>query len=179
MKKTILTLVSMLAVVSAFAQGTVNFNNLVGPSGNRLVDARFIDTTGAGLGAGWTAELVLVSGGSVTQLATSAFRTSSAAAQGYILPAATGTTVTVPNVAGGTSATLQMRAYNGASYASSSLTGASPEFQVILGNAGTPPSPAADLTGLGLTPITIVPEPSTIALAVIGMAGLFFARRRK
>lgn len=56
-------------------------------------------------------------------------------------------------------------------------------FEVSLGGGGTPPAPPAALpssfAGLNITAGTpAVPEPSTIALAVLGGAALMFRRRK-
>ena len=54
-------------------------------------------------------------------------------------------------------------------------------FSVTLGGAGTPPSPAAALpngVALDISGTPAVPEPSTIALAVLGGAALMFRRRK-
>lgn len=49
-----------------------------------------------------------------------------------------------------------------------------PSWTVMVG--GTPPAGVVQVPGFELVP---VPEPSTIALGVLGLAGLFFVRRRK
>jgi len=50
-----------------------------------------------------------------------------------------------------------------------------------LGGSGSPPLPSPDLAGLGITSfsLTTVPEPSTIALGVIGASAFLMRLRRK
>ena len=48
---------------------------------------------------------------------------------------------------------------------------------IATGGAGTPPSAPAGLAGLQPWAVT-VPEPSTIALGVLGVAGLLLRRRK-
>ncbi len=52
---------------------------------------------------------------------------------------------------------------------------------ITLGGAGSPPATAASLTGFtgGTLYFANVPEPSGIALAALGLGGLFFVSRRK
>ena len=51
-------------------------------------------------------------------------------------------------------------------------------FEVSLGGAGSPPAPPAALPSGVALDITAIPEPSTIALAVLGGAALLFRRRK-
>jgi hypothetical protein len=170
MKKLIITLAALMVTVAAYGQGAVTFNNRV----TGVVDARVLNVDGTGLGAGWTAQLWGGPGGTavdklVALTPTTTFRTSSAAAQGYV----NAVDVTVPGVAAGAQATLVMRAFNGADFASSAIKGTSLPVTIALGGGTLPP---ANLSGLqGFT----VPEPSTIALGVLGAAALLFIRRRK
>src|SRR5262250_2748506 len=104
MKKLILTVAAVMVSVAAFAQGQVTFNNRV----SGVVDARVTfdggPNAGQGVGAGYTAQLFGgPEGGALTALTpTTTFRTSSAAAQGYV----NGVDVTVPGVAAGAKASL-------------------------------------------------------------------------
>jgi hypothetical protein len=182
MKKLLVTLAAVLVSASAFAQGTVIFNNR--PSTG---DAKVSRPDGSGAGAGITAQLFLVgSGGALTALTpTTTFRTTSAAAA-YFVNAITD--FAVPGVAAGSPATLRLRAYDStaASYDAAKtggkLYGESNDVTISqLG--GTPPGggapiPTPELAGLTGINLTQVPEPSTIALGVLGAAALF-ARRRK
>lgn len=64
-------------------------------------------------------------------------------------------------------------------YASATLKGASPMFRVTLGGADlTPPGPAGSFAFGGAQTFTVtVPEPSVLALGLLGM-GAFLIRRR-
>lgn len=163
MKKLILAVAAVMVSVAAFAQGTVTFNNRV----TGVVDARVITADGAGVGAGYTAQLFGgPSGGALAALTpTTTFRTSSAAALGYV----NAVVVEVPGVAAATKATLQMKVFQGASE-----VGASAPITITLGGGTLPPANLEGMQGF-----TVVPEPSTIALAAIGGAALLFLRRRK
>jgi len=74
--------------------------------------------------------------------------------------------------------TLVLVAYNGASYETSTIRGHSAAF---LMNAYAPPTTADENihTGLYASGFSIVPEPSTFALAGLGLASLLIFRRRK
>lgn len=171
MKKVIIALTSLMVAVSAFAQGTVVFNNRI-PG---VVDAK-VTFQGKGVGAGFTAELL--AGPSANQLValkpTATFRTSPDAALGYIVAPAEA--LVVPNVAPGGNATIVMRAFNGATFDTSSIRGQSAPIVVKLGGEGTPPSLPANL--VGLQAFELIPEPSTIALGLLGAAALLLRRRK-
>lgn len=73
--------------------------------------------------------------------------------------------------------TVVVVAYNGADYASSAIRGHSQAFTytaVYAGNGGPGP-----LNGFQTFQVVPVPEPSTFALAGLGLAGLLIFRRRK
>jgi len=60
-------------------------------------------------------------------------------------------------------------------------SGSSTPFSVVLGGGGSPPAVPVDLSGIAsftLTATPVVPEPSTIALGLLG-AGALLLRRRK
>jgi hypothetical protein len=107
-------------------------------------------------------------------------------------------TVTVPNLPAGSTGTFQVRAWSGnfASYeaalAGGAAYGAGPgasvealTFQNPSGGAIDPgtgiPGAAAALSGFpaGQTVGLLIPEPSTYALAGLGLGALFLIRRRK
>jgi hypothetical protein len=167
MKKLILSTAALIVTVaSVYGQGEVIFNNRITGS----VEARVTNPDGSGVGAGFTAQLfgapqTTVEANLVALTPTTTFRTSSAAAQGYVNQV----TVAVPGVASGLTATLQMRVFD----SSGALVGKSNMIDVQLGGNTLPP---ANL--VGLAPFTI-PEPSTIVLAALGGLGLLAIRRRK
>jgi len=178
MKKLLVTLAAVLVSASTFAQGTILFNNRQ-PSG----DARVTRPDGTGAGAGITAQLFLVgAGGALTAIpGTTTFRETPAAATFFVNPI----TVTVPGVAVGGSATVRMRAWatSAGSYdaavAGGGLWGESNDSLVSnLGGpvAGSPPAPDAPLTGINS--FQLVPEPSTMALGLLGAAALLYRRRK-
>lgn len=174
MKKLIITLAALMVTVAAYGQGAVTFNNRV----TGVVDARVLMPDGTGVGAGFTAQLIGGPAGTavdklVALTPTTTFRTSSAAAQGYV----NAVDVTVPGVAAGAQATLVMRAFNGSDYASSGIKGQSGAITIGLGGGTLPPTNLAGLQGFSVV-AAVIPEPSTIALGVLG-AALLMIRRRK
>lgn len=174
MKKVIIALAALIATAAAYGQGTVQFNNrIVG-----TVDARvFMPDKTTGVGADFTAQLYAgTSASSLTAVTpVTTFRTSSAAAAGYVTPV----DVTIPGIAGGSTAFIQMKVWDGASFASpKSAFGQSGVIPVVLGGGGVPPAPAAALAGLATFNLTAVPEPSTIALGALGVAALLLRRRK-
>jgi hypothetical protein len=176
MKKVLLTAFAVMASLSLFAQGTVTYANsaatkvmytdpitqVTGPAGN-------ICSVGLWFGAPGTAE------GSLTFLA----GTTKTINSGIFL----GGTQTLPGIAGGTQAAVQVRGWvtSAGSYdaavAGGFARGASTLFTMPTGNP--PLVPAVGIVNGGFTSFTIaVPEPSTIALGLLGLAGLFVLRRR-
>jgi len=93
-------------------------------------------------------------------------------------------TVTVAGVAGGATANITINAWDkdtGADYASASVRASQTLSNFALGGAvdangipGLPNSIVPAFTGLNL----VVPEPSTYALAALGLGGLLFLRRK-
>lgn len=75
------------------------------------------------------------------------------------------------------SVTLVVVAYNGVDYASSTIRGHSAAFEMVA-NA-SPNTPLIIGTAMPGFSVTLVPEPSTFALAGLGLAGLLIFRRRK
>ena len=161
MKKLVLSALCALATLSAAAQGTVNFANVGGG-----VNAPVSGPDGL-LGAGFTAQLQLEDGTAVGAPA-------NFLANGLF----SGGARTIDGAAGGASATLQVFASN----ADGSLSGTSAPFTVTLGGGGTPPAPPSALSGLSSFSVSggapVIPEPSTITLAVLGGAALMFRRRK-
>lgn len=180
MKKLIAVAAVVVATIAAQAQGTINFANRVVGS----FDAKVLNAAGAPLdGAGFMAQLYV--GASASSLAAVGspvpFRTGGAA--GYV----TSSTVTVGGIAGGGAASVAMRAWDastGATYDAATTRGSSAVLSLTLGGGGSPPGLPTNLDGLvgfslaGAGPGPAVPEPSTVALGLLG-AGALFLRRRK
>lgn len=153
--------------------------------------------TGALLsGTGFTAELWGAAGGqalaesALTALGQSTFRTGTAA--GFINSA----TISVPNAplagASPVAGTFQVRAWdnkNGTVTTWAAVTSAANnalgrgKSDLIgvpgLGGTGSPATPDPNLVGLTSFSLAVVPEPSAIALGIIGLGSLMFLRRRK
>jgi len=186
MKKTVLLAVLALTGVTAFGQATVLFNNRY--SNATAVPPVAIDapvtifgTTTKLDGGSYMGQLY--AGASATSLSpigvAVAFRTGAGA--GYI----TGGDITVPGVAAGGTAFVQLRAWStasGSSYdaalSAGGTVGTSSVLTLTLGGAGTPPGPGAPLVGLTAFTVSAVPEPATIALGLLGVAGLLIRRRK-
>jgi hypothetical protein len=186
MKKTIAIVASVLAAVSGYAQGTLDFRNFVAGS----VDAPvFVVLDGGGTakaeGAGFLAQLY--AGPSEAALAPIGaavpFRTGTGA--GYWNPAPSAAR-TVDTVAAGAEATVKVVAWNtavGATWDAAKAAnlggiGESTVFKVKTGGSGEPPSLPANLVGLTSFNISaVVPEPSIVALGVLGGLALLLRRR--
>lgn len=182
MKKLLVTLAAVLVSVSSFGQGQIVFNNrnLTAPDGS-LYNAPITGDT-----VGGTAQLMLSSGGSLTPLLP--INTFRAAPNNQFLTGPV--TVDVTGQPPGTkNLTFVVQAWKGAaSYEAAKTTagaslGQSAPFTVAgalggLDPAGGPPFIAPDVSGLQGFAIAPVPEPSTIALGILGAAALFIRRRK-
>jgi hypothetical protein len=173
MKKIILILSALAVTVAVHAQGTVNFRNRVSGS----YDAPFTLDGVRISGANWTAELLMGADASSLAVVSTSGLVTSASGAGYVNKLGVDT-----GLAAGGTFTAQIRVYDtltGASYAAATTKGASDTFMVTLGGVGSPPSTPGDLTGLGNNPIlvTVIPEPTTIALLALGGIMLLIRRR--
>jgi len=187
MKKLLILTVTMAATIGALAQGTINFSN--GASG---VNSPIFGSDGTTrlAGTGYIAQLW--AGSSAASMApitpTATFGTGGSA--GYFF----GGSRTIPTVAQGSQAYFQVRVWEasaGATWAVASATiGAhvggdtTGRLGPIIGPYQSPalgggPTPPPNLLGFQSFSLYTVPEPSTIALGVLGLAGLLFIRRRK
>jgi hypothetical protein len=173
MKKLIVAAAVGLVAVGALAQGQFNFGNRVTVAG---IDAKVFKPDGVTPldGANYWAQAYV--GTSLDSLAPVGspvnFRTGAAA--GYI----SSTIVTVPGKPGGTTVWVEMRAWEAgvnsyeAAVAGGKLFGKSDPIQLTLAEApNTPP----DM--VGLKSFSLVPEPSTMALGLLGAAALLLRRR--
>jgi hypothetical protein len=174
----------------ALAQGTVNFDNTVAASGiNAIVT---LASDGSRLGTGFWAQLYAGPAGTAEGALTAVgvpvqFQVN--ASTGVALGSVNGGGVQINGIPAGGAAVVQMRAWDGRSGATSweaaQAAGAAYGASSLLNLAATgnplssPPGTPVDLVGLQAFSITgVIPEPSTIALGVLGLAALALRRRK-
>jgi len=181
MKKLILTASLMLTVIAAFGQGEVVMNN---SAATAILDSRY--GTNWAVAAGNTVALYGATGAGQTASSLSLQPT---AVTNLFLPGRFigGTRVlTLPTGP----ATLQVRAWSGAypTYEAAEIAAMGGTPNVVLGRSGlltatltTGATPPPTLLGSGLTTfgVTPVPEPSSIALGLLGLGAIVLFRRRK
>lgn len=183
MKKTLLLASCLLAACSALAQGTVNFNTSV----TGKVDAPITDVNGTTLLPGdgtFLAQLYYGPAGAVESALTPigaaiSFRSNK---PGYL----TGGTLALTGITPGAAAVVQVRAWEaagGSKYEDAAASGKKFGKSELLAVAktggdtsGGPPTTPANL--VGLKGFALIPEPSTIALGVLGAAALLIRRRK-
>lgn len=175
MKKILIVVASVMISMGAYGQGTVAFQNI-----GATLDAPIKNIAGQNAsGAKYKVELLAGTTASSLSVVATTQLSDNASQAGYFL----GGVATLANFAPGTKPFFQVRAFDstgGATFANSTVSGASTVFALGsangLGGVGSPPSLPSDL--IGLTSFRLVPEPSTIALALVGGAA-FLLRRRK
>jgi len=185
MKKTVATILTAAALVgSAYAQGTVTFNNSATSLVNKWTSMTDPTPVVMPVGGGhvellWaatgTTDVTLFSSVSITDFHTAPGRFSGGA-------------VTVPTAVAGGGAAFVIRGWTGSSLTWAGINGAtdmqgySSIFSLAAtGNpttvpAGTPVAITPAFTGLT---VGVVPEPSSMVLAGLGAASLLMFRRRK
>jgi len=182
-------LIALLTTVAGFSQGQVNFANRVGSGGSVLNAPVTLAGSQNGPGPDYSVELLLSANGSLTPLTPiSTFNPAGTGAAAISSQFWAAKTVDVPGVFGGQSAIFVVRAWK-SSYGSFAAafaageTGASDPFTVTVGGAGqdpsVPPATPANLTTLKSFTVSVVPEPSTIALALLGGGLLLGCRVRR
>lgn len=188
MKKLSLVVAFIMAGVVGFAQGTVNFSNTGSAIGGTGAPVTDVDGTTRLAGTGFLAQLY--AGPDAASLVAvpgvAVFRTGAGAGfVNAVYGTFTDSSRAVGNVAPGANATIVMRAWDaaaGATYEAAlgagGKVGSSTPFTVALGGAGSPPSLPANLVGLTSFSLSVIPEPSTIALGLLGLAALALRRRK-
>lgn len=171
MKKLIIALAALMVSVAAYGQGQFVFNNRALPD----VDAKFMlisdsGTTSSLAGDAYSVQVLAGPvGGTLAPVGSTTFR--SGAAAGYV----NAITPAVPGLTEGQTASVALRFYQGAA-GTGTLLGELTGYSVVVHQA--PATPVA-LT-LGTSPLVVnVPEPTTLALAALGLGALLAIRRRK
>jgi hypothetical protein len=173
MKKLIIAVAALMVSIAAYGQGQFVFNNRVLPD----INARFVASTDpaggttSSIGTDYTVQLF--NGTAALDPASTTFRgAAGTAAAGYVTP----TTETVAGVAPGAAANITLKVVG------PNIQGGSQNFgpyAVTLGGGTiTPPNLA-----LGTQPLTVslgvIPEPTTLALGLLGLGALGLAIRRR
>lgn len=169
MKKLIIAVAALMVSIAAYGQGQFVFNNRVLPD----INARFVANTDTGttssIGTDYTVQLF--TGTTALDPASTTFRgAAGTAAAGYVTP----TTETVPGIAPGASAAITLKVMGPNLPAAGQSFG---PYNVTLGGGTvTPPN-----LPLGASPlvVTLVPEPTTLALGLLGLGALGLAIRRR
>lgn len=197
MKRTIVSLMCVLTACSTFAQGRLNFSNFA--SGvNGYVSEVPVNEGGTGLdlaGAGYMAVLYWAAGANrletdLAPLLSTASATTGASPvafgnttiaghQGYFIQSQP---VFPPGQGAGTIITAQIRAWRVSDGATWDIASQVNGAHVGKGNTinvtlTVPTTPPPNMVGIQPFNLHIVPEPSTIALALLGGALLLFRRR--
>lgn len=192
MKKTLVTFLAAAAVVaSSYGQGTIAFGNSTGPTVNYEVTPGSGSFVAAPSSVNPRVEFLWAPAGT-TDIGLFNLIPGNVVNVGVPVPGRfSGGTRTIPAGTGfagigpGAIVEVIVRGWllgTGASYAEATIRGASTRFTIDTGNplalpiaeVGTPITP--QFQGLNLT---LVPEPSSMALAGLGAASLLIFRRRK
>jgi len=181
LKKLILTAAIVGLAAYTQAQGLINFNNRVAG-----VAAPIFDTDGVTklLGTAFSAQLYVYAGTTTADSLLTAVGSpvtfgTTTSASGYVLTSGAGIDPAV-NVGAPGIYTVQVRAWAGpaTSYETAFNVTECGKSNLIQVNAAASPTPTPNLTGLQSFSLTAVPEPSTIALGVMGLSVLLFRRRK-
>jgi hypothetical protein len=178
MRKTILTAIAVFASVGALAQGTINMNSYPSITGARQ---NVLNSDGTPV-AGADFWVQMYAGASPTSLAPvgAAINFQTGAAAGLFRDTAARV---VPTVTPGADAIVQIAAWEAsggstleAAMAAGKKWGKSDPFTVKTGGDGQPPALPGNMTNF--KGFSLIPEPSTIALGLLGAASLLFFRRK-
>jgi hypothetical protein len=177
MKKIVAIIATACAASFAYGQGTVLLEN-VNASG-KIIPIFLSDGTTQVKGADYKAALIF---GGAQQGGDATFANNGRFAAGSVTIAGT--------KEGGTAAGLSLQVWDtksGATYAAATVKGASAPFDNPLGGGTAPPPKLVNLQSFNLSggggqpvpqPGPVIPEPSTIALGVLGAAALLLRVRK-
>jgi MYXO-CTERM domain-containing protein len=180
MKKLILTTAAVLTSLNLFAQGTVTFSNV---GGNLVLNADNADAPVAAADGVVAALYYAPIGGTTFNIVANSTTTVGVPLAGYIF--STAALSTGGDVVPGAQAQFYVRAWESSfgSYEAAlgtGLTGESAIWTQGTGGGGSPPG--APVSTVGFLPsfsVSVVPEPSAIALGLLGAGALLLLRRRK
>lgn len=182
MKKLFLTSLGLIAGLLAYAQGTFNASNNYTPTG--AASKAFVLDAATGLPlskAVGKVQIINVADGSTLSANGDAGVALTLDGLFFI------NGLVVPGVATGGSANILVRAWDsstGATWATATSRSAPNSGVITVNSLGGGTTPAAtfaansNFVGLSVEG-AVIPEPSVIALAALGVAGLFFVARRK
>lgn len=189
MRKLAIALLIACTTASAFAQGTVFFANRL--SSSIFAKVTMPDGTTGLSGTGYSAQLFAGPAGTADN-ALSPVGTALGFRTGAAAGAWSGVEVAIASVAPGVAARLQVRAWDnaggaytsfGQAVAGGAMVGSSAAFDSLPLGGGNPPTPAPNIVGNtdplnNMQPFSLVPEPSVIALGVLGALALVLRRRK-
>lgn len=195
MKRLVLTLTATLVSIGAFAQGTMlTIDNLNGTGNNHATSlGLFFNADGTPYSSG-TLNVTLLGGAAAASLAPVATVSMMNLTPGVWIDSTFGT-YDVAGVAPGAVATLQVRAWRGAANGYNQAAGTDQfwawdgakfvsadthTFTQATGGGGVPVGLPKSLDGMPAMQLqtAIVPEPTTLAFAGLGVAALLLYRRR-
>lgn len=171
------------SVVSGYSQGAIIVKNFGGGSNGSITPTASVtikDTT-TKTGTSYLVQLYAGAAGTAESALTAIGSPFSALANGLF----GSPTVVIPGVAIGSQAAVQVRIWDsafGSTYEAAlgkGNTGTSSLLTIALGDAGsTTPNSVPTLVGMTAFTVSVVPEPTTIALAGIGGLALLGMRRK-
>lgn len=172
MKKLILTAAALMVAVSTYAQGTFLFNTRDIAFGNNVT---FLMPGGA-LATGADLQVEVLAGAdkaSLKGLTPLMPLNRTGAGAGYTSPFSA--TFEVAGLTG--NATVGYRAFQGTSWDTAAVR--SDLFTAPVALALAPATPTEVLLGVQAVQLSAVPEPTTLALGLLGLGSLLVIRRRK